>query len=399
MADNSGTQAPRQGAAVPEPDARFARRLLAWYGRHRRHLPWRKTRDPYRIWVSEVMLQQTTVRAVIPYYEKWLAAFPDLSSLALARAQRVLRTWQGLGYYARARNMHAAARAMVREHGGRVPGDPKVLAGLPGIGPYTAAAVSSLAYNRPVPVIDANVRRVLMRVLGLDGEVGAARDALLLRRLRTFFPAGRPGSFNQAMMELGALVCRPANPACLRCPVRSWCRAEREGRQEVIPRPKRRSSERVAAAVAVIEREGRYLIHKRAPGGLLAGLWEFPGGKIEAGETPRRAVRREVREETGIRLRSVRRLGTVRHAYTRFLVTLHVFLCRPAAIPDLAPGQFRWVSLAAIRRYALPSGSVRIVDLLARLQAPAQARKEAGRRPGPRVQTGWKDRPGRRSAS
>jgi A/G-specific adenine glycosylase len=326
-------------------------------------------RDPYKIWVSEVMLQQTTVPAVIPHYERWLKVFPDMRSLARAPLRKVLREWQGLGYYQRARNLHLAARAIVREHGGRVPSDATALRRLPGFGPYTTAAVLSLAFGQPRPVIDANVRRVLMRVLGLQGTAKARIDKSLGTFLETVFPKDSPGDFNQAMMELGALVCRSRNPQCLACPVRSHCRAAREGRQEIIPLPRKLSVEKVEAVIAVIRKDGPpggpVLIQKRPSGGLLADLWEFPGGKVEPGESLAAALRREVREELGVELFDIRRLTTVQHAYTRFRVTLHAYTCR-LCDQDLKLGpRRRWVTLLSIRRYPLPSGSVKIVDHLA----------------------------------
>jgi A/G-specific adenine glycosylase len=312
------------------------------------------------------MLQQTTVRAVRPYYEKWLERFPDLESLARAPLRDVLRAWQGLGYYQRARNLHRAAGRILREHGGRLPADRDALRRLPGFGPYTTAAVLSLAFGRPLPVIDANVRRVLMRVLATEGPASSSLDKGFLAVLEKIIPRAAPGAFNQAMMELGALVCRSANPQCLACPVRGFCRAAAEGRQETIPRPRRIETTPVEAVVAVIRRDGRFLIRQRPEAGLLAGLWEFPGGKRERGESLVEALRREVREEVGAEVADVRFLTTVRHAYTRFQVTLHAFTCRFRRAPVLPNKEFRWVTLRSIRRYPLPSGSVRIVDHLAR---------------------------------
>lgn len=310
------------------------------------------------------MLQQTTVPAVIPYYERWIQVFPDVRSLARAPLRRVLREWQGLGYYQRARNLHRAAATIVRDHGGRIPGDEEILRRLPGFGPYTTAAVLSLAFGLPLPVLDANVRRVLMRLLGLRGPAEAKVDRRLRPFLDSVFPKTTPGEFNQAMMELGALVCRSRNPQCLACPVRGFCRAAREGTQEIIPTPKKLRLERIEVAVAVIERAGRVLLQERPAGGLLAGLWEFPGGKIEPGEGNTAALRREVREELGVEIEAVRRLTTVRHAYTRFEATLHAFRCRIAGSGFVPGRNRRWVTLKAIRRYPLPSGSVKIVDFL-----------------------------------
>jgi A/G-specific adenine glycosylase len=310
------------------------------------------------------MLQQTTVPAVIPYYERWLRVFPNVQSLARAPLRRVLREWQGLGYYQRARNLHAAAKRIVRDYRGKVPDDPAVLRRLPGFGPYTTAAVLSLAYGRPLPVIDANVRRVLMRNLGLRGPAEPRFDNDLLTFLGVVFPTRTAGDFNQALMELGALVCRSRSPQCLACPVRSSCRAAREGTQELIPPPKTLRLERIEVVVAVVEKDGRVLIQERPAGGLLAGLWEFPGGKVEPGEGLTAALRREIREELGVEIEDIRRLTTVRHAYTRFEATLHAYRCR-ALGNEFKPGlRRRWVTSRAIRRYPLPSGSVKIVDFL-----------------------------------
>jgi len=311
------------------------------------------------------MLQQTTVPAVIPYYERWLKVFPDMPSLARAPLRKVLREWQGLGYYQRAGNLHRAAKTIVSEYNGKVPDDENVLRNLPGFGPYTTAAVLSLAYGKPLPVIDANVRRVLMRVLGLRGTAVASVDKTLHAFLEKVFSKDSPGEFNQAMMELGALVCRSRNPQCLACPVREFCRAAREGTQEIIPRPRKLRLEKIEAAIAVIEKDGRILIQKRPAGGLLAGLWEFPGGKVEPGESLRSALRREIREELGVEVEDVRRLTTVRHAYTRFLVTLHAYACRIRDQDFRTGSRRRWVTLTSIRKYPLPSGSVKIVDFLA----------------------------------
>lgn len=311
------------------------------------------------------MLQQTTVAAVIPYYRRWLEVFPDVTSLARAPLRRVLREWQGLGYYQRARNLRAAARRIVGEHGGEIPREASALRRLPGFGPYTAAAVASLAFGAPLPVIDANVRRVLMRVLGIEGRADAKQDPALRGFLKEVFPADRAGDFNQALMELGALVCRARSPRCLACPVRGACAAARAGRQEIIPAPRTLKLERVEAVVAVIEKDGRCLLQKRADTGLLAGLWEFPGGKVGPGESLEAALRRELREELEVEIEAVRPLTTVRHAYTRFDVILHAFTCRVrGAGPRVGPRR-RWVSWRALPRYPLPSGSVKIVDVLA----------------------------------
>jgi A/G-specific adenine glycosylase len=342
----------------------FAGELLRWYARHRRDLPWRRTKDPYPIWISEIMLQQTTVNAVVPYYERWLMTFPDVRSLAKAPLQKVLKAWQGLGYYARARNLHAAAKIVVKEHGGHFPCDREVARRLPGFGPYTTAAVLSLAFGEPLPVIDANVRRVAMRLARIRGRAGSGKDAAIMAHILAVFPSKKPGAFNQAMMELGAVVCRPRSPRCLLCPVSAFCRAYEAGEQEVIPAAVKRSSRKLEAVVAVIERNGRYLIQKRPSPGLLAGLWEFPGGKREPGETLEEALARELREELGVEVREVRPIVTVRHAYTEYRVTLHAFSCELVGEPEADPKRLRWVAPKDLRRYPFPSGTARIVDRL-----------------------------------
>lgn len=348
----------RKSAAI------FRRKLLGWYRSHRRDLPWRVSRDPYRIWISEVMLQQTTVATVVPYFQRWMHRFPDVETLSRSSLQEVLKAWQGLGYYQRARNLHRAARTIVSEYKGRIPDDYETLHSLPGFGPYTTAAVLSIAYDRPIPVMDANVRRVGMRIMGLQGEAVTKNDRTLLAYLEPYLPSRKPGVFNQAMMELGALVCRARNPACLICPLIEFCRAYALGEQEIIPRPRRRTTIHLEAVIGVIQEGDRYLIQKRPESGLLAGLWEFPGGKLKPGETPQQALHRELREELGVEMDNAEYLTTVEHAYTQFRVTLHAYTCRLRLRPKLNRDTHRWVTLRSMQRYPFPSGTVRIIRKL-----------------------------------
>jgi len=312
------------------------------------------------------MLQQTTVQAVIPYYERWLRLFPDVKALARASRQEVLRAWQGLGYYARSRNLHDAARVIVRDFGGRLPDDLGPLRSLPGFGPYTAAAVASIAFGRPCPVLDANVRRLVLRLENLSSADSRRTDRRALRFLEARLPRRGAGDFNQALMELGALICKPRNPLCLLCPLRPSCRAEKAGRQELIPPPRKTAVKRVEAVVAIIRKKGRLLIQKRPAHGLLADLWEFPGGKRRPEETLEQALRREMREELGVEVVSARPLTSVTHAYTRFLVRLHAFAVTTDGEPALSPGRRRWVTLRGLQSYPLPSGTVRLVEFLER---------------------------------
>ncbi len=346
------------------PTAVFRRKLLGWYRAHRRDLPWRASRDPYRIWISEVMLQQTTVAAVIPYFLHWMERFPDIEKLSRASLQEVLTAWQGLGYYQRARNLHRAARIIVSEHEGCIPDDYDSLRSLPGFGPYTTAAVLSIAYDLPFLAMDANLRRVGMRLVGLRGESAPRHDRTLSAYLEPYLPSRNPGTFNQALMELGAQVCRARNPACLICPLIEFCRAYALGEQEIIPRPRRRTTIHLEAVIGVIREGDRFLIQKRPDTGLLAGLWEFPGGKLKPGETPEQALRRELREELGVDLDDTDYLTTVEHTYTQFRVTLHAYACRLRQRPKLNLDKRRWVTLSGMRRFPFASGSVRIIRKL-----------------------------------
>ncbi|MBN2409194.1 MAG: A/G-specific adenine glycosylase [Candidatus Aminicenantes bacterium] len=361
-----------------EPDGSLPRKIGRWYRTHRRRLPWRETKDPYKIWVSEVMLQQTTVNAVIPYYVRWLELFPDIQALARAPLRRVLKAWEGLGYYQRARNLHQAARTICRKHGGSIPAEFEEFIALPGVGPYIAAAVLSLAFDKPYPVLDANVRRVGMRLYGFQGKANARADAVLLARIRGIFPVENGADFNQALMELGALICRPKNPGCLLCPVQSFCRAYQSGEQEVIPAPKSRSFQQIETVVGIISDQGKYLIQQRPAQGLLAGLWEFPGGKREKGETLREALRREIKEELGVEVRRERLLLKLRHAYTRFQVELFVFECELDRSPLPRSPNRRWVGLRALKRYPFPSGSAQIVRFLEDRDSEKQKRVSVG---------------------
>ncbi len=348
--------------------AGFRRHLLRWYDGNKRDLPWRRTKDPYKIWVSEVMLQQTTVATVIGYYGRWLRLFPTVTDLARAPLSKVLKAWEGLGYYQRARNIHRAAKEICRGLGGEIPRDPQQLRRLPGFGPYTTHAVLSIAFDQRLTIVDANVRRVMMRVLARRGVASPDRDKEIAGRLQVLLPRRRVGDFNQALMELGALVCRSASPACLACPVRVHCEAHRQGLQEDIPEVRRKSPEYIEAVCGIIENRGRYFVQRRPSGGLLAGLWEFPGGKIEKGERAFDALRRELKEELGVGLLRATRLTRLRHAYTRFRVDLQAWRCAVRPLPDIDKDH-RWVRRGDFQKYPMPSATVRIVEQLERKES------------------------------
>jgi A/G-specific adenine glycosylase len=341
------------------PMPSLADQILDWYILHARQLPWRGHPDPYAVWVSEVMLQQTRVETVIPYFERWMAHFPTLESLAEASLEDVLSRWEGLGYYSRARNLHRAARIVMEDYGGELPQDAKSLRRLPGIGRYTAGAIASIAFGRDEPTLDGNIRRVLARLFDIRLLAGSPESENLLWTLAAMhLPPGKAGTFNQALMELGALICTPV-PQCERCPLSGDCQARTLGVQVEQPvRVRRARVPHYNVTAAVIRREGQVLIGKRPLDGLLGGLWEFPGGKLEPGEQPESGLRREIREELGVEVEIGQSLGVYRHAYTHFRVTVQAFYC------DLHAGEPRrlhhaalaWSDLRSLRDY--PMGKV-----------------------------------------
>lgn len=346
----------------------FSQKLLAWYGKNKRALPWRKTRNPYRIWLSEILLQQTRVEAVIPYYEKFLARFPDVFALANAPLDAVLKTWEGAGYYARARNLHRTAQIVANERDGKFPRTVEGLLELPGIGRYTAGAIASIAFNVNTPVVDGNVARVLCRVYAIreDPKVGATQKKLW-DAATALLPKGHARDFNQALMELGATICLPKNPRCLLCPVQKDCAARQLGIQYELPvkRAKKELPHKIIAA-GVIYKRGKILIQQRLSEGLLGGLWEFPGGKVEADESLAECVAREVREELGIEIRVGKEILAVDRAYSHFSITLHAFRCEfVAGRVKLASAQnWKWVAPRELEHYAFPAANKKIIQAL-----------------------------------
>ena len=349
-----------------KPELSFAKNLNAWYRKHARGLPWRETSDPYKIWISEVMLQQTTVNAVIPYYEKWIRIFPTAGHVAKASSQKILKTWQGLGYYTRAKNIHKSSKIICDVYDGRIPDDPRRLKSLPGFGPYTVGAVLSIAFDKRHAVIDANVRRVVMRILAIEGHADMSQDPEISVFLEKEMPRRNLRIFNQALMELGALLCRSREPLCLSCPVKTRCRGYKKGIQEIIPKPKKRVIRDIDVAVGILKRKDKYFIQKRPAKGLLADLWEFPGGKAKKGESSSQALRRELKEELDIDITSSRHLMNVRHFYTQFRVNLHVSLCESSAYPRPHKSR-KWATLRELNKYPMPSGSAKIVERLGKM--------------------------------
>ena len=355
--------------ATQEPrDRKIANTLLAWYRRSRRDLPWRRTTDPYCIWVSEVMLQQTQVATAIPYYQRFIARFPDPAALACAPLDDVLKAWEGLGYYARARNLHAAAREVVARFGGVVPRDAQAFRSLPGVGEYIAAAVPSIAFGVPVVVVDGNVKRVVARLFAVADSVDRPAGARIIReRADALLDRAHPGDFNQALMELGALVCRPMAPACGECPVADACSAFAAGTPQDFPRRNaRREVPTQRIAIGVVAREDRVLITRRAEAGMLGGLWEFPGGKVLPDESPAEACRREIREEVNLDVEVGERIARVKHAYTHLKVEIDVYSCRYTGgeVRLDGPTDHRWILLEETTQYAFPKANHKFLKLL-----------------------------------
>ncbi len=354
--------------------------LLRWYRREKRDLPWRRTRDPYAIWVSETMLQQTRVETVIPYYERFLARFPTVEALADADGDDLMEHWAGLGYYRRARNLQAAARKLVEEYGGELPDDVEALLALPGVGRYTAGAVASIAFDRDAPIVDGNVARVLARLLDLREEISSpAVQKRLWEEAAVLAKGPHPGDLNQALMELGARVCTPRSPGCLLCPIRRHCAALQHGDPESLPRKKPKKAPLRVEGVAVwVPRQHRWLAARRPPEGLLGGLWELPGGELASGETPEAGAARCLRERLGLELDELRGIGVVEHVFTHRILSLHVLgaTARGGRVRRSGYDAHRWAPLAAL--HELPLSAVARKALA--LGAPARQAPSSGSR-------------------
>ncbi|MCK5314596.1 MAG: A/G-specific adenine glycosylase [Anaerolineales bacterium] len=339
----------------------LAQHLLNWYGQNKRALPWREIDDPYTVWVSEIMLQQTRVETVIPYYASWMKRFPTIAALAQASEQDVLMLWEGLGYYRRARYLHRAAQIVMSEYDGSLPADVNLLRELPGIGHYTAGAIASIAYGLDEAALDGNIRRVLARLFDITEPIGTPESESRLRELAVrYLPVGKAGDYNQALMDLGATICTPRNPNCSQCPLHNMCQAYAKG--VVLERPVTNTKPKIphyTVTAAVIQRNGKVLIAQRPLDGLLGGLWEFPGGKIKPGEALVSCLQREIREELDVDVRISGSLGVYRHAYTHFRVTLHAFACTMGSGDEplaLQVRDIRWIATDELQNY--PMGKI-----------------------------------------
>jgi A/G-specific adenine glycosylase len=334
--------------------SRIAPELLAWYRQNKRTLPWRDHPDPYAVWVSEIMLQQTRVETVIPYFERWLAKFPTVLALAAADEQDVLNLWEGLGYYSRARNLHKAAKVVAADYGGKLPRTAAALQKLPGIGRYTAAAVASMAFGRDAAALDGNIRRVYARIFNVDAPLGSTEAEKIFWDLAEIhLPHGEAGDYNQALMDLGATICTPRSPRCDACPVQRHCEAYQLDLQEFRPVPKaKKEVPHHIHAAAVIVQDGQVLLAQRPVDGLLGGMWEFPNGRVDG--DPAEGLADAIHSGYKLNVQIMDPLCEVRHAYTHFKITEYAFLCELIHLSEQE--NLRWVALDALNDY--PMGKV-----------------------------------------
>jgi A/G-specific adenine glycosylase len=346
-------------------------KLTTWFNEQQRDLPWRKGYLAYEIWISEIMLQQTQVKTVLPYFKRWMEKLPSISDVAEADEDVILKLWEGLGYYSRARNLHAAAKAIVAEHEGQLPRDHEALLKLPGIGPYTAGAIMSIAFNEPFPIVDGNVIRLLARLNDFHGLVNSNKKQFwtwaeeLVDKSRDDLGGAR--AFNQGMMELGALICTPKNPACGLCPLMNECKAFKN--ETVLELPNKGKGKKITplkVVIAAIERDGKFFIQKRPAKGLMAGLWEFPGGKVEEGESLEIALKRELMEETELEVADLKKVSQIKHAYTSFKVDLHCYLARyeRGHVKLNGAQEGKWASLEELSEHAFPAANVKFIEAL-----------------------------------
>jgi A/G-specific adenine glycosylase len=346
------------------------KKLLGWYGKNKRDLPWRGTKNIYAIWVSEVMLQQTQVTTVIPYYFRFLERFPAVEHLALASEQEVLKSWEGLGYYSRGRNLHRAAKKVMTEYSGKIPGDPGEFKKLPGVGPYMMAAVLSIAFNIPLPAVDGNVMRVYTRFRGIADDIRKTMTRnRIFKELQAIIPVEAAGDFNQSLMELGAVVCLPKVPKCTVCPLGQDCTAYIDRALERYPfKSPLKEVPEYNVSIGIISKRDRFYIQERPSEGHLGGLWEFPGGKAKEGETPEEALLRECKEELGTDLKIIKKLALVHHGYTHFKIHMSVFVCALAGEAEEVHPQvgapFQWITVDELEKYPFPKANHKFFPIL-----------------------------------
>ncbi len=341
---------------------KIQQRLIRWFEKNARDLPWRKTKDPYAIWVSEIMLQQTQVLMVIPYYQKFLKSFPTVRHLAKANLSEILKVWEGLGYYSRARNLHRSSKIVLNHFHGKIPDNLKDLLSFPGIGRSTAGAILSFAHNKDAPILDGNAKRVLSRLFAISGSLKERKtEQLLWHTSESLLPKGYSNSFNQALMDLGAMLCIPKDPQCPRCPLRNLCKGYRSGKPESFPpRTPKKIIPHIVAVSAVIQREGRVLLNRRPPRGLLGGLWEFPNWKINGKKKLMERLVNLVKSEMGLRVKVKEPLGPFQQTFSHFKLTLHAYHCRALD----GKGNGRWTPIRNLNLFPMSRIHRRIAEMI-----------------------------------
>ncbi len=342
----------------------FQEKLLNWFQKNQRPLPWRKTYEPYQVWVSEIMLQQTQVATALPYFERWVKTFPTLRSLAESDEKKVLKHWEGLGYYSRARNIHETSKQIVKDHGGKFPEDFESILKLKGVGRYTAGAIASIAFNQDKPIVDGNVLRVLARLFAISKPIDDLKYREEFWALQeSLIPKGKARFFNQALMELGALICTPKNPSCLICPLQSKCKAFKQKSQESYPvKSKKKIIVKVEACAAILEKDGKYFIHRRPVGKIMGGLWEFPEWKISKEE-----LSSCLKNDFGIEPKKIDSLGKIKRNYTHHNETLNVFRITVSKNQKLSlknNWESVWISKEDFKKYPFSAAHAKISRLI-----------------------------------
>lgn len=341
--------------------------LINWFQKNQRELPWRKKYEPYHVWISEIMLQQTQVTTALPYFDRWIKELPDIKSVATASEDKILKLWEGLGYYSRARNLQKAAQVIMKEYDGQFPDKYENILKLPGIGSYTAGAITSIAFNKRKAIVDGNIIRVISRLMNFHENTRLQEN---VKKFWTWMDNATPDKntrdFNQGMMELGALICTPRNPKCTQCPLKEKCLGRIKDTAQLLPN-RGEKSEKIAiqVAIAIIHKNGKVFIQKRPSEGLMGGLWEFPGGKVED-EKPKAAMEREIKEELGISLQNIKLFKKIRHGYTKFSVDLNCFTADHAKgkVKLTAAAKGKWVKLDDLNKYPFPAANVKLIKQL-----------------------------------
>ena len=338
--------------------------MISWYNKNKRSLSFRMTKDPYKIWLSEVMLQQTKVKTALPYYDNWIKKFPTLKSVSFSNLDSLLKLWEGLGYYKRCNNFYKATKLVVRDFNSKIPKEKSQFMSLPGVGDYTASAVLSIAFNKPYPVLDGNVKRVMSRIIGIK-----TLTKYNLERINKFLNLviceKNPGDFNQGLMEIGALLCKPKNPVCTKCPINNFCYASKRKHPEAYPvKNKLKPLPYFNVVIAIIWRKDKFYIQKRNTKQMLGGLWEFPGGIVEQGQDPELALKQKVYEECGVQTKIFKKVGFIDHAFSHFKIRLNGYFCTEKKHFLDENENRKWISKKNIKDYSFPKANHKLFKKL-----------------------------------